>query len=243
MDNSMMVALQTQRVLQQRMDATANNLANAATTGFKSDALRFETLVQRPAASQDQPSDVRFVRDAGIVRDMAQGTIAPTGAPFDVAIQGDGFFMVQGPDGPAYTRDGAFTLSADGTLVTKSGRAVLSQGGSTLAFDPQGQPPTIDATGTVRIAGVEAGQIGVTKFTDPNSLQEIGDNLYTAPGQSGQPSDARVVQASLEGSNVRPVVELTNLIQISRAYESAAQMVKNSDDLRKQAVQTLGRAA
>ena len=247
MDNSMMIALQTQRVLQERMDTTANNLANASTTGFKSDKLLFSELVENPASSQDQPQDVRFVADAGSLHDMSQGPIATTGSAFDVAISGDGFFLVQGPDGaPAYTRNGAFTLGADGTLQTQSGRPVLSAGGATIAFDPQGGVPTIGTDGTIRIEGAEAGTIGVVKFADPGAMVKIGDNLYSSGGQASQPitdGEARVVQFALEGSNVKPVQEITNLIQISRAYESAAQMVKNADDLRKQAVATMGRAA
>ena len=151
MDNSLMVALQNQRILQERLDVTANNLANAATTGFKADGLLFEQLIKRPAQSEALPHDVRFVADAGLMRDMSQGPIMRTGSPLDVAIEGDGFFIVQGPNGMAYTRDGSFTISQDGTLVTKDGRPVLSQTGSPVVFDSQGGNPTIDADGSVRV--------------------------------------------------------------------------------------------
>lgn len=237
-----MVGLQTQRVLQRRMDATANNLANAATTGFKADALIFEMMTKRPARAEDDPHDVRFVRDAGLARDMSQGSIAMTSNPLDLAIQGEGFFSVQGPGETLYTRDGSFTLSADGTLTTKDGRAVLSATGAPLVFDPRGEPPVVDADGSVRLEGVEVGRIGLFKFADPANLEKRGDNLYAASGQAAAPSDARLVQSALEGSNVRPVVELTRLIEISRAYESAARVVKNGDDMRKSALERLARA-
>lgn len=244
MDNSLMVALQNQRILQERLDVTANNLANAATTGFKADGLLFEQLVKRPAQSEALPHDVRFVADAGLMRDMSQGPIMRTGSPLDVAIEGDGFFIVQGPNGMAYTRDGSFTVSQDGTLVTKDGRPVLSQTGSPVVFDSQGGNPTIDADGSVRVEGVEAGQIGMAKFADPSALRKIGDNLYTAAGQTAQSADdSRMVQFALENSNVRPVIELTRLIEISRAYESAARIVKNGDDMRKETIDRMGRAA
>jgi flagellar basal-body rod protein FlgF len=244
MDNALMIGLQSQRMLQQRLDATANNLANAATTGFKADGMVFEMLVKQPASAAAAPRDVRFVRDAGLMRDMSQGPVTRTGSPLDVAIEGDGFFIVKGPDGQsAYTRDGAFTLSADGTLVTKDGRPVLSATGSPVVFDAQGGVPSIDADGTVRVEGVEAGQIGLKKFADPSALEKIGDNLYAAAGQQPLDSDSRIVQFALEGSNVRPVVELTRLIEISRAYESAARIVKNGDDMRKEAIDHMGRAA
>jgi len=244
MDNELMIALQTQRVLQRRMDSTANNLANATTNGFKADQIRFQSLVDNAAHSEDQPRDVRFVSEAGIVRDMGQGPIARTGSALDVALQGDGFFMVRAPDGgTAYTRAGSFKLGADGSLTTLDGHAVLSQGGAPLVFDPQGGEPTIDGTGAISIAGVEAGQLGIAKFANPSALQKIGDSLFSADGETPETSTARVVQYAIEGSNVKAVVELTNLIQISRAYEAAAQMVQNTDDLRKQVIQTTGRAA
>jgi len=244
MDNSLMVGLQTQRVLQRRLEVAANNLANAATTGFKSDSLTFEMLVERPAKSEDKPQDVRFVRDNGLIRNMSQGSITRTGSAFDVAIEGDGFFMVQAPDGQvAYTRDGSFTLTGDGTLVTSEGRPVLSGGGAVMVFDPQGEAPTISPDGAIQIAGVEAGALGIARFERPELMEKIGDNLFVAAGQPPLPPDenARVVQYALEGSNVRPVIELTRLIEISRAYESAARFVKNGDDIRKSAIERLGR--
>jgi flagellar basal-body rod protein FlgF len=242
MDNSMLVGLQAQRVLQRRLDVTANNLANAATSGFKSDALTFQMLVKRPAHAEDKPSDVRFVTENAMIRNMGQGSITRTGSAFDVALEGDGFFMVQAPGGrTAYTRDGSFSLSADGTLMTPEGHPVLSQGGAPIVLDPQGSPPMIDKTGAISIAGVEAGQLGVASFLNASALEKIGDNMFVANGQAPQTSEARVVQYALEGSNVRPVLELTRLIEISRAYESAAKFVKNSDDMRKSAMERLNR--
>jgi flagellar basal-body rod protein FlgF len=183
------------------------------------------------------------VRESGIVRDMGQGPIQTTAAPFDVAIQGPGFFAVRGDNGTLYTRDGAFTLSADGTLTTREGRPVLSDSGAPLVFDTRGETPTIDSEGAVKIAGVEAGRIGVFSFAAPASLQKVGDNLYDPAGQAATAADSRIVQGALEGSNVRPVVELTRLMEIARAYESAARMISNDDDLRRTAVDRLGRAA
>ncbi len=246
MDNSLMVGLQTQRVLQRRLEVAANNLANAATTGFKSDSLTFAMLVEKPAKSEDKPNDVRFVRDNGLVRNMSQGSITRTGSAFDVAIEGDGFFMVRAPDGSiGYTRDGSFTLNGDGMLVTAEGHPVLDSGGSPLAFDPQGEAPTVSPDGAIQIAGVEAGALGLARFDHPELMEKIGDNLFVAAGQPQLPPDetTRVVQYALEGSNVRPVIELTRLIEISRAYESAARFVKNGDDIRKSAIDRLGRSA
>jgi flagellar basal-body rod protein FlgF len=239
MDNSLYIGLQTQRALQRRMDATANNLANVNTTGFKADAVRFAADPRRPAESRDLPTQVNFVRDVGLVRDMRQGGLRQTGEPFDVAIEGDGFFTVQGPSGPAFTRDGAFQLNADGQLVTKEGHPVLGQGGP-IVIATQGQAPTIDQLGVIRIGNEEVGRLALTNVSDPGALEKIGDNLYVGGG-AAVAFDGRAVQGMLENSNVQPVLELTRLIEISRAYESAARIVRNGDETRQRTLERLGR--
>src|SRR5262245_46104775 len=138
MDNALMIGMQTQMVLQRRMEAVANNIANVATDGFKADTFAFEVDVDR-ARDYGKVSDIRFVREAGLVRDMTTGPIAMTGNPLDVAIDGEGFFSVQGDDGQTlYTRAGSFTLSANGQLVTTTGQPVLSESGAPLVFDLRG---------------------------------------------------------------------------------------------------------
>lgn len=237
-----MLALQTQRVLQRRMDVAANNLANVATTGFKVDAVVFEEIGNTEASAEDNPYDIRFVRDVGMIHDVSQGPIAMTGNPLDVAIEGEGLFMVEGPNGETlYTRDGAFSLTGEGRLVTSSGHAVLSSGGAPIVLDPQGETPSIGRDGAIRVAGVEAGRIGVASFAAPGALQKVGDNLWDAQGQAAGEFQGVVLQGALEGSNVRPVLELTRLIEISRAYQSAARIVSGADELRQRAIQQLGR--
>ncbi|MEZ5995115.1 MAG: flagellar basal-body rod protein FlgF [Hyphomonadaceae bacterium] len=235
-----MLALQTQRVMQRRMDVAANNLANVATSGFKADGLLLEELDDTGASAEGNPDEVRFVRDIGIMHDMEQGPIAMTGNPLDVALEGSGFIMVEGPNGPLYTRDGAFTLTGEGRLVTSDGHAVLSSGGAPIVLDPQGESPSIGRDGAIRVAGVEAGRIGTASFAAPGALSKVGDNLWDAQGQAPGEFEGVVLQGALEGSNVRPVIELTRLIEISRAYQSAARIVSGADELRQRAIQTLG---
>jgi len=236
-----MLALQTQRVLQRRLDVTANNLANVNTSGFKADDLVTEEADNTGASADVNPTDIRFVRDVGLARDMSQGAIASTGNPLDVAIQGSGFFMVQGPHGPLYTRDGAFSLTGDGQLVTSDGRAVLDSGGAPITIDTsQGESPSIGRDGAITVAGNEVGRLGVVTFAAPGALSKVGDNLWDAQGHTPQAFEGVVEQGALEGSNVRPIVELTRLIAISRAYENAAQFVSNTDSLRQHAIQSLG---
>jgi flagellar basal-body rod protein FlgF len=241
MDNALMLGLQTQRVLQRRMDVAANNLANVATAGFKADTLILEEADTTQAHAEDDPRQIRFVRDIGIMHGMEQGPIAMTGNPLDVALEGDGFIMVEGANGPLYTRDGSFSLTGEGRLVTSDGRAVLSSGGAPIVLDPQGETPSIGRDGAIRVAGVEAGRIGVASFAAPGALSKVGDNLWDAHGQAPGEFSGVVLQGAIEGSNVRPVVELTRLIEISRAYQSAAKIVSGADELRRSAIERLGR--
>jgi flagellar basal-body rod protein FlgF len=224
------------------MDVAANNLANVATSGFKADAVVFEEVEAAEAEAEDDPRDIRFVRDIGMVHDVSQGPIAMTGNPLDVALEGAGYIMVQGPGGQTlYTRDGAFSLTGEGRLVTSSGHPVLSSGGAPIVLDPQGETPSIGRDGAIRVAGVEAGRIGVAGFAAPGALAKVGDNLWDAQGQAAGEFQGVVLQGALEGSNVRPVLELTRLIEISRAYQSAARIVSGADDLRQRAIERLGR--
>jgi flagellar basal-body rod protein FlgF len=241
MDNSMLIGLATQRVLQRRMEIAANNLANVSTSGFKADLLITDDTAPRPAHSEETPTDVRFVEDMTVARDMRAGAITATGEPFDVAIDGDGFFMVLGPSGTLYTRSGAFTLSGEGALVTSAGYPVLDSGGAPIVFDAQGERPLIGRDGAISVAGVEVGRIGAAAFERPGALLKVGDSLWDAAGQEQSGFTGRIVQGALEGSNVSPVIELTRLIEISRAYENAARIVKSADDLRQETLERLGR--
>lgn len=238
-----MIGLQAQRILQRRMDVTANNLANISTSGFKADMLVLNETSPAPARSEDRPNDVRFARDMGLARDMTQGSISLTSNPLDIALEGPGFFMVQGPAGTLYTRDGAFSLNADGHLVTSDGHNVLDAGGAPITIDPQGGAPVIGRDGAINVGGNEVARLGIVSFARPGALEKVGDNLWDAKGQSSQGFEGVAVQGALEGSNVSPVLELTRLIEISRAYQSANNMVSNEDDLRKRTLERLGRAA
>lgn len=241
MDSAMLLGLQSQRLLQRRMDIAANNLANVSTTGFKADQLVVEEITPPETFATEGPRDIRFSRDLTVARDLRQGPITVTGNPLDLAIEGDGYFTVQGEDGPLYTRDGAFTLDGSGQLVTGDGRPVLNQGGAPIVIDPRSEQPTIDRQGVIRIAGVEAGRVGVVQFDRPGALERVGENLWDAGDQPSAPAEGQVIQGALESSNVIAIVEMTNLIQISRAYESAARVVRSADDLRQRAIDRLGR--
>lgn len=238
-ENVNYLALRAQQALERRIANAANNLANVNTNGFKADDVLFQELVQGPARALDRPRNISFVRDAGTLRDFSQGPLTRTEEPFDLALEGDGFFVVQGENGPLYTRDGGFRLNAEGALVTRDGRSVLNEGGEPIVFDPRGRRPDIAANGAIRVGAANVGALQVVSFADNRQLEKIGDNLFDAGAQPPGPATATVVQGALEASNVVPIRELTELIQVSRAYQGAAKIISDTDELRRNALQRI----
>src|SRR5262245_50506563 len=148
MDNSFMVGLSAQQVLRQRMDMTANNLANMTTAGFKTERLVMRELSEQPAAALDTPQEISFVDAWTLQRDFSTGPLEQTGNPLDLAIEGEGFFVVQTAAGEAYTRDGRFAMDTQGRIITRNGDLVLGDGGP-ITIDPDGGPISISREGSV----------------------------------------------------------------------------------------------
>jgi flagellar basal-body rod protein FlgF len=249
MDNTLYVGLSRQLTLQRSLDITANNLANIDTVGFKVETLMMQSDPLTPSvAPTTNPID--YVIDNGVSRNFAQGGIEQSGNPLDVAIDGDGFFTVQTPNGNRYTRDGRLSLSAQNQLVDKQGDPVLSTNGSPITVDPTKPGVNISKDGTVSqtdpvTATVSVlGKIGVVRFPDRSVLTKEGANLYDAPGVTPTAAtNGRVISGAVERSNVQAISEMTNLIAITRAYEQVSQMMTATQDLSDSAVQRLGKAA
>jgi flagellar basal-body rod protein FlgF len=243
MDNALYVGLSRQMVLQRQMDIVANNIANVDTTGFKVESLMEKTDPAEPAFTLQGPRPVKFVTSDGVTRDFGQGTLRRTDAPLDLAIQGQGFFQVSTANGPRFTRDGHFTIDADGRIVTESGQPVLDDGGGEITLELNRGPVTIAQDGTITQGTTRIGKLGVYTFQTLATLQKTGDNLYqNTSNQQPQPAtDARVRQGMLEGSNVQPILEITRMIEVSRAYEQMSQIMDSTASLSKNAVETLGK--
>ena len=236
-----------------RMTVISNNLANVATTGFKRGRAAFEDLLYqtvRQAGGQTSqqtqaPTGLNLgtgVRVVATDRQFAQGNLQQTQNPLDLAVNGRGFFQVTLPDGTtAYTRDGGFQVDSQGQLVTASGFAV--QPGITI---PEGtQSVTIGADGTVSVqlagqaASQQVGSLTLSDFVNSAGLQSQGENLYIETAASGTPQTGtpglsglgRVVQGSLESSNVNVVEELVNMIETQRAYEMNSKAISTTDQM------------
>jgi len=244
---------------QTEMAVISNNLANVNTTGFKEDRAAFEDLLYQnqtqagadTSQTTQSPSGMSIGTGVQVVateKDYSQGSLTHTGNPLDVAVQGQGFFQIQMPDGTlAYTRDGTFQTNAQGQLVTSSG--YLVQPGITI---PQGaQSVTIGNDGTVSVtlagqsAATQIGQLQLANFINPPGLQPIGQNLLVQSAASGAPQTGSpgtnglgtLTQGQLESSNVHVVEELVNMIQTQRAYEMNSKAISTVDQMLQYATQ------
>src|SRR5262249_9339987 len=225
MDNSFLVGLSAQQVLQQRMDTTANNLPNMTTAGFKAEHLVMRQLSERPASADESPTDINFVDAWQLQRDFSAGPLEQTGNPLDMAVDGKGFFAVQTADGEAYTRDGRFSMDNQGRVVTRNGDPVQGEGGP-LTINPTGGPISVSREGSISQDGAVIGKFKVVEFKTPGGLEKTGENYWRATDEApGAPQDSKVVSGFLENSNVNPVSELTHMIEISRTYESVSKMI------------------
>jgi flagellar basal-body rod protein FlgF len=244
-DNIAYVGLSREMALQRALSVAANNMANADTNGFKVEHIMTGTQTGAPAKDSGVNGPVQFSLDQGVARDFTQGDLRETGASLDVAITGKGFFQVSTAQGTRYTRDGRFTIDNQGRLTTSSGDAVLDDGGGEIRFDPTLAEPTISNDGVVSQGNLRIAKLGVVDFPTPAVLSKQGGNLYanTSNAQPSPATKAQLHQGMLEGSNVKPILEVTNLIQISRAYEQVAQMVSNINDLSEQTVNRLGKVS
>ena len=243
MDNALYVGLSRQMTLRRELDIVANNIANANTTGFKVEELMVRTEPAKPARTAGGSYPVKFVLDDGVARDFGQGALTQTGSDFDLALEGQGFFKVSTAGGERYTRDGRFTMSPEGKLVTQNGQAVLDEGGGEINIDPLKGPVTVGKNGTVSQGAEQLGKIAVVRPTDLASFRKDGDNLYrnTTNDTPQAAPEAVIHQGMLEASNVQSITQITKLIEVSRAYESVAKMMDQTSELSRSAVERLGK--
>jgi flagellar basal-body rod protein FlgG len=240
---------------QTQLDVISNNLANVSTNGFKRSRTVFEDLLYqsiRPAGAQANqqnqvPTGLEIgtgVRPVATVRNYTQGSLQLTGNALDLAINGNGFFQVQRPDGVAYTRDGSFQVNNEGQLVTSNGLLV---GEEPITIPPDAQAITVAPDGTVSASVIEngvltvqqLGQLQIVTFINPAGLAPLGTNLFAESAASGAPAvnvpgtaGAGVInQGYVEASNVNVVEELVSLIQTQRAYEINSRAISTSDQM------------
>jgi flagellar basal-body rod protein FlgF len=243
MENALLVGLSRQVAMQRELEVVANNIANLNTTGFKADGSIFQEYLMpnaRDGGFTGNDGRLSFVLDRATWQDFGQGPIQQTGNPLDVAIDGPGFLAVQTPRGERYTRNGSLQINAAGELVTSEGYQVLGDGGP-IVFQREDRDITIGRDGSIAVPAGARGRLRFVSFAQPQQLQKDGTSTFAAPAGVA-PEDVpagRVIQGAIEKSNVRGVLEMTRMIDVTRAYSTIATMLQQQADLRKSAIQQL----
>lgn len=234
------------QALEQWQAAVSQNLAAATVPGYKKVDVDFDSVLgakstQSSLGSSNQ-NGTGAMPQATMRRDFSQGEMRATSLPENLAIQGKGYFQVQGPDGkPAYTRDGEFHRNATNALVTKTGLPVLGQGGQPIQFDPKKGAPIIGQDGRITQDSTEVGRVGVFTFDEGASQQLSGGLLRPAQGKKASPVETPNVQSGfVESSNVSPLRSMVELITVQRAYEANQKAIGAHDQRLSSAIQILG---
>jgi flagellar basal-body rod protein FlgF len=259
MNSALYSAYLGMRARQQRLDVIANNIANASTAGFKGQRLLYrsvEAAEKEANQTASNPTNVNDTttattvngngRDLGVLTsertDFSPGPIRETGRTLDVALNGDGFLVVQTARGERYTRQGSLTLDNSGQLVTHNGDLVIGTGGPITV--PRGEV-NIGDDGTITVGGRSAGQLKLVHFPDPSAvLSREGNSLFAASGsdQAVEATDTHVVQGSLEMSNVNSLTEMVAMMQNTREFESLQHSVSTlMNDLGRKVATEIGR--
>lgn len=236
MDAAGYTTLNRQSGLMREMQAVANNIANMSTTGFRREGVLFSEYVSR--LDGDPSLSMAYASARNI--DLSQAGITQTGGSFDFAIQGEGFFLIETPDGQRLSRAGSFTPSAEGELVNPDGYRLLDAGGAPIFVPPDAGQVGMSADGTISAGGQPLAQLGLWQPTDPNSLLHQGGTLFSASGV--EPAEgAQILQGYVEDSNVNPVSEISRMIEVQRAYEMGQTFLDREDARVRGVIETLGR--
>ena len=242
METTSLIAASRQAVLRRSMSVIANNLANMNTTGFKGEKMMFsEHIVRSRGGTRVGGDKLAFVRDIATARDLSEGSFEKTGNPLDVAIHGEGFFVIDTPNGERYTRNGNFQLDSDGQLVTRNGNPVLSDGGQPFFLSPEDTRIDIGGDGTISSENGDLGKLAVVSFENSRDMRLIAGGLYSSRQQATPAADTNIAQGMLESSNVQPIVEMTHMIEVHRSYEGAKAFIRKEDERLKQMVKEYSR--
>lgn len=236
MDAATYTTLTRQSGLMRQMQVVANNIANLSTTGFRREGVIFEEYVAQIA---NGPS-LSMANGDGRVIDLSQAGLDATGATFDFAIQGEGFFKVDTPSGERLTRAGSFTPSPDGELITADGHRLLDAGGAPIFVPPGARNVALAEDGSLSADGAPLARIGLWRPSDPLTLQHQAGTLFSA-NASEPVTGAILLQGYLEGSNVQPIQEVAKMITVQRAYELGQSFLDQEDKRMRGVIDTLGR--
>jgi flagellar basal-body rod protein FlgF len=251
MTSGVYVALSGAKLQELRLEITANNLANANTTGFKADKVTsrsfefelenaFDDFEQIKPTDMplDTPYNIAYAKTNIVGTNFSQGPSQQTGNPLNIALEGPGFIAVDTPNGVRYTRQGSFQLTSKEELVTPDGNKVRGKGLSDLGTGEI----TIDTDGNVLIDGITKGSLEIVEFAAPDALQKEGNALFVSPdtGAAKKSTETKVKQGYLEMPNVNPVTEMVNLIELNRLYEAYQKTITSIDESTEKLINGVG---
>jgi flagellar basal-body rod protein FlgF len=238
MQSGLYVSLSGQVALERRLQTIAANVANMNTVGYRADGVSFQAEMAKAG-----DSTVAFAGSGNDFISRKAGGVSKTGNPFDVAVQGDAWFGVKTPAGTVYTRDGRMTLRESGELTTLNGYSVLDAGGAPILLEAGSGPPDISRDGMISQKGVQVGALGLFSIDDNAKLTRY-DNSGVIPDKPATAvldfTENGVAQGFVEASNVNPIMEMTKLITVSRAFDSITAATEKSESSLTDAIKTLG---
>jgi flagellar basal-body rod protein FlgF len=238
MQSALYVGLSAQVALEKRLQTIANNVANINTAAFRTDVVKFETVLSRAGTSP-----VAFSTPGDNIISRQTGNLTETGNPLDVAVVGQGWMAFAGPSGTVYTRDGRLQIAANGDLQTVAGFPVIDPGGAQISVDPSGGPLSISRSGSVVQDGNEIGSLGLFNIPESANLQRYG-NSGVIPDQPPTAVADFIrdgfQQRYVEGSGANPMLELNSLISASRAFDGTNTLVQGAETTLQDAIRTLG---
>ncbi|HET7412693.1 MAG TPA: flagellar basal-body rod protein FlgF [Pararhizobium sp.] len=238
MESSLYVSLSSQLALEKRLTTIADNVANAGTVGFRATEVKFDQLISRSPGV-----DVSYVSPGDDYLSTKSGGLEKTGNALDFAVKGNGWFAINTPAGQVLTRDGRFSMTPTGALVSTMGYPVLDAGGAPIQLDPTAGAPVVSQDGSLHQNGNLVAAIGLFS-ADLRPGYSRFENSGVIPVQAPQPivdrSDQGVLQGYVEQSNVNPIAEMTKLIMVQRAFDNAAVASRTTSGSLDQAVKVLG---
>lgn len=226
MDNAIYAALTRQSGLMKEMRVVANNIANANTAGFRREGVIFAEHL----SALDRHGDTLSMANArGRLIDLDQGVLNQTNGTFDLAIEGDGFFMIQTPDGNRLTRAGAFMPSGEGELMNADGHRLLDEGQAPIIVPAGASAVSVGADGTLSANGLPFGRVGVFETPEGARLTHEGGTVFASDADPEPIEDPRIRQGFIEESNVDPIFEISRMIEVQRAYELGQSFLDRED--------------
>ncbi len=221
-DNSIYTTLSNQIALNDELSITANNMSNANTSGFKRDI-----QIMSSYTSKDKIDNLKMPDDIASIPDFTAGSLKQTNNPFNIAINGDGFFMIETQNGISYSRNGNFLINNEGILIDQQGNYVLSDGGDQIVIPLQNSNVFINKNGNIYSSNELIGVIGVYNFSDLKFLRKSGNGYFNTALEPIPSENFQLLQGFLEESNSKPILETTKLIDLQKKFSMSSNLISD----------------